>query len=226
MGYIIIQETSMTSPKKTERHYYLHPTRYIDSDYPSVINFVCNHIANDVDPVTQAVQLFYAVREKIRYDPYHIDIPREHFCASTVLKKKTGFCVEKALVLAAGSRVLGIPSRLGFADLINHQVPPKLHEKMGTNLFVFHGYAELFVNKTWVKATPAFEQSLCENAHLQPIEFDGKHDALFHPLDTKGQPHISYLRDQGRYADLPYDLIMRAYRKHYPRFFNDTIDEG
>ena len=27
---------------------------------------------------------------------------------------------------------------------------------MGTDLFVYHGYAELFLDGKWVKATPAF----------------------------------------------------------------------
>ena len=28
---------------------------------------------------------------------------------------------------------------------------------MGTNLFSCHGYTELYINGTWVKATPAFD---------------------------------------------------------------------
>jgi hypothetical protein len=39
----------MTSPEKTSGDSYLYPTRFIDSDSLIVINFVCDHTADDTD---------------------------------------------------------------------------------------------------------------------------------------------------------------------------------
>jgi hypothetical protein len=33
---------------------------------------------------------------------------------------------------------------------------------MGTDVFVSHGYSELYVHGTWRKATPAINAELCE----------------------------------------------------------------
>ena len=40
---------------------------------------------------------------------------------------------------------------------------------MGTDLFAFHGFNEFFLDDTWVKATPAFNLSLCEKFGLRPV---------------------------------------------------------
>ena len=62
----------------------------------------------------------------------------------------------KAALLAACARAAGIPARVGYADVKNHLTTPELTAKMGTDLFVFHGYTELLLDGKWVKATPAF----------------------------------------------------------------------
>src|SRR5574341_322846 len=62
----------------------------------------------------------------------------------------------------AVARVVGIPARVGYADVRNHLSTPKLRELVGGDLFVWHGYAELHLEGRWVKATPAFNLTLCE----------------------------------------------------------------
>ena len=49
---------------------------------------------------------------------------------------------------------------------------------MGTDLFVFHGYTELYLDGKWVKATPAFNLSLCTKFRVKPLEFDGRADSI------------------------------------------------
>jgi hypothetical protein len=110
---------------------------------------------------------------------------------------------------------VGIPSRLHFADLRNHLSSGTLRELMGTDLFVFHGYTELFLGAKWVKATPAFDLSLCERQGVRPVEFDGISDAIFHPLDTEGRRHMEYVRDRGSFADLPFEEMIRTYKEMY-----------
>ena len=49
---------------------YLSPSRFIDSDHPVVVEFAEKHRGTRPDLSDQAVSLYYAVREAIRYNPY------------------------------------------------------------------------------------------------------------------------------------------------------------
>lgn len=80
-------------------------------------------------------------------------------------------------------------------------------------------YAEMYVSDHWVKATPAFNLSLCSKFAVLPLEFDGIHDSMFHAHDAHGQKHMEYVRDHGHFADLPFARIFAAYGNTYPRFF-------
>ena len=51
------------------------------------------------DPHQQAVSLYYAVRDGIRYDPYSIDLTVEGLRASTTLNNGYGWCVAKSILL-------------------------------------------------------------------------------------------------------------------------------
>ena len=65
------------------------------------------------------MKLFYAVRDGIRYDPYRMSTRQEDYTASRVLAAGEGFCVQKAVLLAALSRAVGVPCRLRFAVVRN-----------------------------------------------------------------------------------------------------------
>ena len=90
---------------------------------------------------------------------------------------------------------------------------------MGTNLFIYHGYTEMYLEGKWLKATPAFNLSLCSKFKVKPLEFDGTADSIFHEFDSLGQRHMEYVRDHGSFSDLPFDIIYEAYGKVYPNFF-------
>lgn len=204
---------------------YLRSTRFIDSDHPAVIAFARASAKDAGCDVDRAIRIFYAVRDQVRYDPYCLDLSKDKFKASVVLAKRSGYCVEKALLLAAMARALRIPGRLRFADVRNHLTTARLREIMKTDLFIYHGYTEMFLSGRWVKATPTFNLSLCERFGVKPLDFDGEHDAIFHEFDRKGDRHMEYIHDHGPFADLPYDLIMAAFRKHYPLYFTQDGSE-
>ncbi len=207
---------------------YLKSTYFIDSDSPLIqeyANSICGGIDSDMD---KAIALYYRVRDDIRYDPYSFEDNQEFIRASAVLKKKAGYCVAKAVLLAAVARAQSIPVRLGFADVKNHLVTQRLKSLMKTPLFVYHGYVEFYLNGVWVKATPAFNLSLCQNFNVKPLEFDGMHDSIFHEFDNAGNRHMEYVNDLGVFADLPFDEIYAAFKKYYPKIFelNDRVDSG
>jgi len=167
----------------------------------------------------RAVSLYYAVRDGIAYNPFLDFSDPRVFQASAVLEANQGFCVGKAALLAACARVAGIPARLGFADVKNHLTSPRLAETMGSDLFVYHGYTELHLEGRWVKATPAFNLSLCTRFRVRPLEFDGRVDSIFHPFDEDNRRHMEYLRERGVHADVPVGEIQDAFREAYPKFY-------
>jgi transglutaminase-like putative cysteine protease len=196
---------------------YLLSTAYVDSDAPPIVALAGSLGRGEVDVRERAVRLYYAVRDGIVYTPYCDFSSLETFRASACLERGSGFCVAKAALLAAAARAAGIPARVAFADVRNHLATPKLREVMGTDLFVYHGYVELYLEDGWVKATPAFDRGLCARFGVQPLEFDGRADSLFHAYDVAGRRHMEYVRDRGAFADVPVADIMAAFQRHYPR---------
>ena len=195
----------------------LAPTPAIDSDHPDVRAFA-HEYARGANERERAIALYLAVRDGIRYDPYRIDLTPEGMRASNALRLGHGWCVPKAVLMAAVARAAGIPARLGFADVQNHLSTEKLRRTMGSDVFIWHGYTELWLEGAWRKATPAFNLSLCEKFGLLPLEFDGVNDSIYHPYDRAGQRHMEYLNQRGSFADLPLEQIRADFAVHYPGF--------
>jgi len=197
-------------------HEYLQPTWFLDSDSPAVQRFAAAAIRDAQAPRERAARLFAAVRDDIRYDPYAVSADPHLYRASTTAQARSAFCIPKAVLLAAACRAAGIPARLGFADVRNHFSSTRLHTLLGTDLFVYHGYAEILLDGRWLKATPAFNRELCAHFGVAPLLFDGTADALFQPFDDTGRRHMEYIRDRGTAADLPLAEILRVFRETYP----------
>jgi transglutaminase-like putative cysteine protease len=194
---------------------FLAPAAFIDSDHSAVIAFAKEHSRGET-PLERAVSLYYAVRDRIRYNPFLDFSKDEAFRASQCILTGEGFCIGKAALLAACARADGVPARVGFADVKNHLTTPALRERMGSDLFVYHGYTELLLEGRWVKATPAFNVELCRRFKVKPLEFDGREDSIFHPYDEDDRRHMEYLRERGSHADVPVAEIMQAFREAYP----------
>lgn len=194
---------------------YLQPTSFLDYDHPDVKAFVQKTIQGLSDPREKAVKLFYAVRNGIRYNPYHIDLSVRGLRASTTLQKGFSWCVGKATLLTAVFRATGIPAQLGFADVRNHQSPEHVKEVLRTNVYYWHGYSVVYLNGKWVKATPAFDLNICKRHNIIPVEFNGEEDAVFHYPDRLGRPHMEYLKSHGTFADLPLEQISETFRNEY-----------
>lgn len=193
---------------------HLAPGAFIDSDHPEVAAFARSHAAG-IDERERAVALYYAVRDGIRYSPFLDFQDVETYRASSVLARGVGFCVGKSALYAACSRAVGIPARVGFADVKNHLTTPRLRESMGTDVFIYHGFAELLIAGTWVKATPVFNAELCRRFRVKPLEFDGREDSIFHPFDEDDRRHMEYVNFRGTFDDVPAERIMRDFREYY-----------
>lgn len=195
---------------------YLQPTPAMDYQTPAVSAFAAGKAGGSGDPVMQAVNLYYAVRDEIFYDPYRIVLSVEGLRASATLQQGRGWCVAKAVLLAACCRCVGIPARLGFADVKNHLSTERLRRRMKTDIFYWHGYTDILLDGQWRKATPAFNIELCDKFSLKPLEFDGKSDSIYHSYDREGNRHMEYVRFRGEYPDVPIDRIAETFRREYP----------
>jgi transglutaminase-like putative cysteine protease len=209
----------------------LGPTWFLDSDHPDVIAFaesVCSEAKAGTDQ-ERAVALFLAVRDGWRYDPYETGRLDDDYRASGVLARTSAFCIPKSVLLSAACRAVGIPARLGFADVRNHLQSEKLLEKMGTDLFIYHGYSEIWIDGQWHKVSSAFNKEMCARFGTKVLEWDGTGDALMHPFDESGNRHMEYVRQRGSFVDLPLAEILTAFDETYgPDMTEDgsTTDEA
>lgn len=197
----------------------LGPAQMIDADHPAVVDFARAH-AGTGNQRDRAIALYYAVRDQLRYDPYRIDLSEHGMKASTALANGYGWCVPKAALLAAVCRAIGVPARVGFADVRNHLSTARMREVLGTDVYLWHGYTDILLDGQWRKATPAFNVELCERFGLLPLEFDGTTDSIYHPYDRSGQRHMEYIQYRGSFDDVPLARIRADFERQYPRWLD------
>ena len=207
----------------TIRHLYTDPGEYIDSDHPAVVQFAKSAVPAGASDREKASLLYKAVRDGIRYNPYVDMRTPDTFRASSVLAAGNGYCVGKAALYAAACRVHGIPARVGFADVKNHLTTEKLRASMGTDIFTWHGFTEVYVDGAWRKATPTFNATLCEKVGVKPLDFDGHGDALLHPFDGAGRAYMQYVNDRGSYHDVPAKFLMREMARDYANMQGEDL---
>lgn len=205
---------------------FLQPGPCVDSEHPQIVGLAKRLTQDAKSDRENAIALYYYVRDSFRYNPYAMGATRDDWRASEVLKAGEGWCVPKAVLLAALCRASGIPARLGFADVVNHLSTERLRDSMKTDIFYYHGYCSIFLDGQWVKSTPAFNLSLCEKFGLQPLEFDGVNDSLYHEFDQAGNRHMEYVSERGEFADVPYEDIIAVFKEHYPEMMAASRDSG
>lgn len=201
---------------------FLQSAEYIDSAADNLREFAQSSVHTNQTQTEQAVALYYAVRDGIRYTPYLDFGDPETYRASSVLRNGFGFCISKASLLAAVGRALGIPSRIGFADVTNHLNTPRLREMNGGDLMRWHAFTEFFLQEKWVKATPAFNLELCTKFRVRPLEFNGSEDSIFHPYDADQRKHMEYVNERGSFADVPFAAIIATYKRYSPGLFDNN----
>jgi transglutaminase-like putative cysteine protease len=194
----------------------LAPSAVIDSDHPAVVEFAQR--ARGANDTERAIALYYMVRDNIRYDPYRIDVSVEGLRASRVLEQGFGWCVPKAALLAAAVRAIGIPARVGYADVRNHLSTERMRAMMQSDLYIWHGYTELWLDGRWVKSTPAFNLSLCERFGILPMDWDGRTDSLYHAYDREGRRHMEYVHQRGSFDEVPVAQIRSDFLAAYPKW--------
>lgn len=203
---------------------YLQPTEFFDFHKSKVKNKafdITDGLKNDEE---KAKALFYWVRDQIKYRQGSFYLTKSTFKASTNLRRGYGFCVSKAVLLSTLARAVKIPARIHLCDIINHKIPQKVIDYMGTEIFYIHGYSELFLGGKWLKLTPAFDKQTSIKGNYVLVEFDGVHDALFPSHDDEGNPFVEYLEDRGSFSDVPFEEIKRVIIDKYKPMLEKAFD--
>jgi transglutaminase-like putative cysteine protease len=198
-----------------------HPDDYlaagpcIESDRPEIIELARKISAGAADQVETARRLFYWARDRLVYDAACPFWAEEHYRASAVVRAGRGFCIQKAVVLAALARAVGLPARLVFADLRNLRMSAQLRQLMGSDLFVYHCYNQIWLGGRWVKMVCSFDRELSLRHDYPPVEFDGINDALFAAFDQSGRPFMEYVCEHGPRFEVPLAEVLAAWRSVY-----------
>ncbi|MCB9256907.1 MAG: transglutaminase family protein [Chitinophagales bacterium] len=196
---------------------YLEETTILDFNNPKLVGFIKKHVHSNMTAKEKAIALFYAVRDTFLYNPYYINLSKEESKASKVIDRGYGHCIDKASILIATYRAVGLPSRIGLAKVKNHIATEKLEEYLGSNVLSPHGYVEVYLNEKWYKVTPAFNKSLCDKLHVACLEFDGHTDCLFQEYNQEGAKFMEYVEDYGSFADIPLAFIIQNMKDNYPK---------
>lgn len=166
----------------------------------------------------KVIQLHDFIRDYFIYDPYHLALTPEALNSSNIVQKRRAWCVEKAIVMVAACRSIGIPARPGYAIVKNHIGMDKLEEYLQKDYIVFHGYVEVYLDHKWVKCTPAFDRRVCRLMGVEVLTFNGEDDSLFQAYEQQGQ-FMEYLSDYGHFESVPLALMRSEMKLHYPHLF-------
>jgi len=194
---------------------FLEPAPGIQCDHPQVRDLARSIVNGAANHREAAARLFPWAREAVRYHPYVPFDSIEDYLALNTLERGRGYCVQKSALLCALARAAGIPARLGFADIENHQLPAGMAEVLGSPVMAHHCFVEWFLGGRWLKATPSFEAPLCAQRSWRLVEFDPQRDSLLPARDLAGRPHITYLRRLGWRQGVPLEEILEAWRAEY-----------
>jgi len=194
---------------------YTKPTKYIDSD-SYIVREIANNLARDASNIVDlARKIFYYVRDGIKYSIYVDYFNRDLYRASVIIKNGYGYCVQKAIVLAALYRAVGIPAKICFADIINHSLSSEVYNLLKTNLFVYHGYTEVYIGGRWIKLTPVFDLGTAIKMNIDPLEFNGYDDVILPKYNKLGKLQFTYVKYRGCYVDPPIEDIINVFKSMY-----------
>lgn len=144
--------------------------------------------------------LFYAVRDELRYDLAPRLEARGDWAASATIERRSGFCQQKAVVLASLLRGVGVPAAIDFQHLRDHKLlDPRFEKTLPGGIIAFHGRVQAHLGGRWRILDPTLDRRLCEARGYRLTE---PFEAL-PATDLAGASHFDELGRAGPFADLP-----------------------
>lgn len=190
---------------------FLEPAPGVQCEPREVFDLARKTARGSKNDVEAAQKLFEFARDTVRYSVAVPFEPLEQYLALNTLARGKGYCVQKAALLCALARAVGIPSRLGFADIANEQLPEELYEITGDNVLQYHSFVEWFIGGRWQKATPSFDAALSAQRGWRLVEFKSGEDLLLPAFTLDGRPHIRYISQRGWRYGVPLDEMLATW---------------
>lgn len=189
-------------------------TTFIESDHPALRSLVTQLNRAHPSSVDRAVAAFRFVRDNIAYE-FRAKLRPEEYRAAYVLQRKTGFCVQKAVLFVAVLRALNIPSALVLVDLKDRTIPQRISRAMGTDVMIGHGLAAVYLDGVWMLVDPTHDAVFAARKRYRVVEWSGVSDALMAATTEEGEPHAEYISTHGVFLDLPLAHLFRLFATAY-----------
>lgn len=188
----------------------------IDHENEPVRAFVAKTLQGKPDDSkSQAVALYYAVRDGIFYEIFDSNLG-QNLSASTSIREGRGFCLHKAVIYAAACRAVEIPCRLVAATVRNHISSPSISALVGGDIFL-HWYNEVLLDGHWLKVAPIFNALTCRVYGIQPLEFTGDESAVAQPYH--GGNTMMFLSTPVQFDNPTRAEILGLVQAHHPKMF-------
>lgn len=191
-----------------QRESFLDSTRFCDCQEPVIQNLAEEIAGASEDPREKAINCFLYVRDKIAFgfDPWQIN-------ASETLQKGYGMCSNKALLLVALLRSLGIPSRLAWIRLNRHFLKPAWGFPWTYMIppTAKHVIAQVLLDQKWIALDLTLDKTTYEKLYKPAgaqwgIDWDGKEDCLVFqdhligPVEPISDIDSALLKDAGNWT--------------------------
>lgn len=194
---------------------YTEATDLLDYKHELVQTFINRHVHTDMTDKEKAISLYIGVRDGWRYTASLIYFELDQWKSSSIIQRREGHCLDKAILLATCLRGVGIPARLHLAKVKNHIASEHLIERLGTDELTPHGMVDVYLDNRWIKISPAFNKELCQKLDVDPLDFDGEGDSIFQQYDRAGGLFMEYIEDYGHFEDVPMTFIFDNMKEHY-----------
>ena len=99
-------------------------TYFMNFEETIVQKFITQNSSAEKTKEERAIQLYYAVRDLIRYDPYTYSFEKSTFKASHVIEAKRAWCVPKSILYTACCRAIGVPANCDQGQVVWIRVAP------------------------------------------------------------------------------------------------------
>jgi hypothetical protein len=194
----------------------LTPTRFVESDHPAIRERVRSLNLQGLGVRERAARLFQHVRNDVRYE-FMAKFSPDDYLASNVLSANQGFCVQKAVLLAALGRAADVPTAIVLCDMRDHALPEKVVRTIGTDVMHHHGLNAFFIDDRWLTVDASLDPKFLDKKRYPRVGFDGTADALLPEHTIDGGRAAEYLVFHGRHADLPYEETTQAFIAGYQK---------
>jgi transglutaminase-like putative cysteine protease len=193
---------------------FLSAARFVESEHPAIVARVRELDLLRLPLRERAARLFDHVRNDVRYE-FMAKFTPDDYLASRILEANQGFCVQKAVLLAALGRAAEIPTAIVLCDMRDHALPEKVIRAIGTNVMYHHGLNAFHIDGAWLTVDASLDPKFLDKKRYPHTAFHGTADALLAATTTDGARAAEYVTFHGRYADLPFEQTTAAFTAGY-----------